>query len=89
MAKVTLTANLKKYFPHAQLEVQGTTVRGLLNAMDALRPGFTGYILEDDGSVRRHVNLFLDGRLLRDKHNLDVPVDDRTQLHIMQALSGG
>ena len=89
MAKVTLTANLKKYFPHRHLEVDGETVLAVLRKMDEIRPHFSSYILEDDAAIRRHVNIFIDGSMLRDKSHVNVPVGEHTQIHIMQALSGG
>ena len=89
MAKVTLTANLKKYFPHHDLVIPGDTVFAVLQKMDEIRPHFSSYILEDNGAIRRHVNIFIDGKMLRDKSHVVVPVDHENQIHIMQALSGG
>lgn len=89
MAKVTLTANLQKYFPSRELEVPGPTLRAVLDALETMRPQFLGYILEDNGAIRKHVNIFIDGQLLRDKANLTIALTSTSQVHIMQALSGG
>ena len=89
MARVTLTANLKKYYPETRFTVAGGTLRAVLDAMEARRPHFMSYVLEDNGHIRKHVNMFIDGQLVRDKTNIDIPVAENADIHIMQALSGG
>lgn len=88
MIKVILTANLQKYFPKRQLELQAQTVLDLLQKMDQIEPRFSSYILEDDNSVRRHVNIFIDGNLLP-KNQTNQTLKSGQTVHIMQALSGG
>jgi len=86
--KVVLTANLQKYYPEREFQAKASSVREILATMDSVRPLFTSYILEDDKTVRRHVNLFLNGQLLpKDDWNKAVKSGDT--VHIMQALSGG
>jgi molybdopterin synthase sulfur carrier subunit len=86
--KVVLTANLQKYYPEREFTANAPTVRALLAQMDAKRPNFTSYILEDDSTVRKHVNLFLNGQLLP-KNAVGTTLKDGDTVHIMQALSGG
>jgi sulfur-carrier protein len=86
--KVVLTTNLQKYYPEREFQTSARTVREVLAKMDEVRPRFTSYILEDDSTVRRHVNLFLNGQLLP-KNELNRAVKSGDTLHIMQALSGG
>lgn len=91
MIRVVLTANLQKYYPQREFSLssgQAATMRELLARMDEVRPLFSSYILEDDSTVRRHVNLFLNGKLLP-KNEVNTPVRDGDTVHIMQALSGG
>ena len=87
--KVTLTANLQKYFPQAKFEIDANTVADLLKKMDQRRPLFSTYIIEESGAIRKHVNIFIDGEVVRDKSHVDIPLKNGTQVHIMQALSGG
>lgn len=89
MALVKLTANLQKYFPKREIEVEAGNLRELLRKMDEIEPRFSHYIVDDQSHVRRHVNIFIDGRLLEDKTRLDTAIDGRATVHIMQALSGG
>lgn len=89
MAKVTLTSNLKKYYPESEFEMEGKTLKEVLKKMDEVRPHFTSYILEDNEHIRQHVNIFIDGQMLQDKTNINISIQSTTQVHIMQALSGG
>jgi molybdopterin synthase sulfur carrier subunit len=88
VVKIVLTANLQKYYPEREFELEAKSVREILERMDARRPLFSTYILEDDGAVRRHVNLFLNGQLLP-KDKVQTAVKSGDTVHIMQALSGG
>lgn len=89
MVKVVLTANLQKYFPESKFETEANSLKDLLRKMDERRPLFSTYIIEDNGSIRKHVNIFIDGEVLSDKSHTDVQLKSGSQVHIMQALSGG
>jgi sulfur-carrier protein len=89
LVKVTLTANLQKYYPQAKFDMSASSVKDLLKKMDEVRPYFSAYILEDNGAIRKHVNIFINGEVVRDKSHVEIPLEAGTQVHIMQALSGG
>ena len=89
MIKVILTANLQAYYPEPKFELEVSNLRDILKKMDERRPRFSHYVLEDDGSIRKHVNIFINGDIIRDKSTVDVKLAPGTQIHIMQALSGG
>lgn len=88
MVKVQLTANLQKYYPKSKFEIEAATVLDLLKKMDQVQKQFSTYILEDDNSVRKHVNIFVDGELLP-KTETKMTLKPGSTVHIMQALSGG
>lgn len=88
MVKVVLTANLQKYFPKPEMSIDSSSVLDLLAQMDLIQPHFSHYILEDDKSVRKHVNIFIDGNLLP-KNETHRRLQSGQTVHIMQALSGG
>ena len=89
LVKVTLTANLQKYFPRAKFEIEASSVKQVLEKMDEERPLFSRYVLEDNGAIRKHVNIFVDGEVVRDKSHVNIALKSGAQVHIMQALSGG
>jgi len=86
--KVHLTANLQKYYSKSQFEIEASSVLDLLKKMDLERAHFSTYILEDDQSVRRHVNIFINGKLIP-KTETKTSLKNGDTVHIMQALSGG
>ena len=52
-------------------------------------PGLRSYVLDDQGRLRTHVVIYVDGRPLRDRVTLGDPLHDAAEVHVMQALSGG
>lgn len=88
MIKVFLTANLQKYYPVSQFEVDAESVSHLLDLMDQERPRFSTYIVDESGNARKHVNVFVNGKLLP-KTKMARPLNPGSEVHIMQALSGG
>lgn len=89
MARVTFTANLQRHVACPTVEVPGRTVREVLDAVFADNPRARGYVLDDQSALRRHMAIFVDGVLIRDRVNLSEPVSETANVHVMQALSGG
>lgn len=48
-----------------------------------------GYILDDQGRLRAHVNIFVSGQMLVDRDRQSDPIEEQAELWIFQALSGG
>ena len=48
-----------------------------------------GYVLDDHGAIRKHVCIFADGQRLNRDATLGHPIEPQSQIHVMQALSGG
>jgi hypothetical protein len=71
------------------MEVAGDTVRDVLNAVFAGNPLARGYVLDEQGELRKHMAIFLDGRMIHDRAGLSDPVQRDSRLYVMQALSGG
>jgi len=91
MVQVRFTRHLSRYFPDLadREEVSGSTVAEVVAALDDRHPGLGAYIVDERGSLRRHVNIFLGQEMVHDRMNLLDPVKDGDQLYIFQALSGG
>jgi hypothetical protein len=86
---VTFTANLRRHVDCPTATVGGATVREALEEYFAARPPVRTYVLDEQGIVRRHVVVFVDGVQLRDRARLSDPVSPSGEIHVMQALSGG
>jgi len=90
MAKIKFTSALKRFFPTlTELEMEGDTVKDVLNNIEKLYPGICNYLTEDDGRLRKHVNIFVQGNLIENRQTLNDPVRHNDELLIFQALSGG
>ena len=90
MAQVKFTANLKRFFPDLrECEVEASTIAEALAAVDARWRGLADYIVDEQGALRKHVNIFIGDELIRDKRGLSDKISADTRITIMQALSGG
>jgi len=89
MASVAFTENIQRHVRCATCDVGSGTVREILEAVFADNERARGYILDDQGGLRRHMIIFVDGRAIRNRENLTDPVPENGEVFIMQALSGG
>ncbi len=90
MACVTFTRHLQKFFPDLDvIEIDGDTVADIVRELDKRYPGISGYLLENTGALRKHVNIFVDNSLITDRTALSDSVHSSSSIHILQALSGG
>jgi len=89
VARVVFTQNLQALVPCPPTEAEGATVREVLDAVFAGNPAVRPYVLDDQGALRHHVVVFVDGVAVSDRTRLSDPVPPAGRLHVMQALSGG
>lgn len=89
MARVTFTANLERHLACPPVEAAGATVREVLDRVFAENEPARGYVLDDQAALRKHMAIFVDGFLVRDRAGLSDPVRDDSEIYVMQALSGG
>jgi len=61
----------------------------VLDAVFADNASARSYVLDDRGSVRKHMTIFVNGEAIRDRVALSDPVPDDGEVYVMQALSGG
>jgi molybdopterin synthase sulfur carrier subunit len=89
VATVVFTPNLRRHVECPTETVEGTTVREVLDAVFSKNPRLRGYVLDDQGALRRHMNVFVDGDMVSDRERLSDPVRPASEVYVMQALSGG
>ena len=89
MPKVSFTQNLRRHLSVPRAEVQGATVREALEAVFDENPILRSYIVDDQGRLRKHVAVFIDGEMVEDREGLSDAVEPSADLVVMQALSGG
>jgi sulfur-carrier protein len=89
MAQIHFTSWLRTLVPDAPVMAPGATVGQALDALLAERPRVRSYVLDEQGRLRKHVCIFADGTRLPRETALAHPIRPESQLHVMQALSGG
>ncbi len=89
MASVAFTENIQRHVRCPACDVVGQTVRDVLESVFVDNERVRGYILDDQGGLRRHMIIFIDGRAIRDRENRTDPVPENGEVFVMQALSGG
>ena len=90
MAVVNFTANLRRHVQCPRTEAKGATVHEVLEDVFSRFPYLRGYVVDEHGALRKHMAVFLDGIAVRDRRRLSDPVPDPgSEIHVIQALSGG
>jgi len=89
MATVHFTRWLKGIAPGAPVEIEGATVGDALDRLFEQDAHARGYVLDEQGRLRKHVCIFLDGERLAHAAALDAPLAPQSEIYVMQALSGG
>jgi molybdopterin converting factor small subunit len=73
----------------AEVKVDGTTVGEVLSGLEEAYPGFAERLFDDEGKLRRFVNVFLADEDVRFLQGLDTPVPDGQTVSIIPAVAGG
>jgi molybdopterin synthase sulfur carrier subunit len=92
VAVVRLHASLQELAGKRDIEVSlpdGAIVRDLLNRMVELEPSLTRRLLDTDGNIPRHVNVFVNGRDIRYLSGMDTPVTPNDEVTIIPPVAGG
>lgn len=86
MPKVILTGSIRQYAGGCgAVEVRVESARSAVAALEASYPALRGWVVDEQGALRRHVRLFHRGVSV----SLDAPLAPDDELHIVAAISGG
>ena len=72
-----------------KLAAEGNSLPEVLTEIEQQYPGLSNYVLDEHGSLRKHVNIFIDGKMIHDRKTLKDAFRSESEIYIMQALSGG
>ncbi len=89
MPTVAFTRALERFLQAPPADVDAATVGDALAAVFASRPMLRGYVLDDQGGLRRHVACYVNGQPVRDRARLSDKVAARDRIFVIQALTGG
>lgn len=89
MVRIEFTRQLTRHVECPAVTVDAETIGEALIHLFQMNPPLRGYIVDDHGTIRKHVAVFIDGKLLRDRDKLDTKLSPNSEVYVMQALSGG
>lgn len=89
VATVRFTESIQRHVQCPTRQIAGATLRDVLEGYFAHNERARGYVLDDQGALRRHMAIFIDGRQVRDRSALSDPVDPDAVVDLIQSLSGG
>ena len=84
---VRLPGVLVDLFPGSarRVELQAGTVAGMIDGLEARWPGMRDRLCDSTPAVRRHINVFVDGR----RAGLETALSPGTEVFVLTAISGG
>jgi len=89
MPTLSFTSNLTRHTRCPDATFEATTVGQLFDLYFTQWPDVRGYVLDDQGAVRNHVIVLVDGRGLHDRRRLSDVLESKSEVFVIQALSGG
>jgi hypothetical protein len=89
MPSVHFTPNLARHTDCPAATLHASTVAELLERYFERWPDVRGFVLDDQGEVRKHIKVLVDGRNLKDRTRLTDGLATDSEVYVFQALSGG
>jgi sulfur carrier protein ThiS len=89
MPTVTFAPALTRHVPCPQQDVAASTLRDALEVAFRAAPALRGYVLDEQGAVRKHVAVFINGEMIASRTHLGQALAPDDQVMVIQALTGG
>jgi len=89
MATVRFTQNIQRHVACPTREANGATLRAVLDDYFSANEKARGYVLDEQGKIRQHMVVFIDGEMARDRDHLTDAVKPQSVIDVIQSLSGG
>ena len=90
MATVRIPSPLRRYTNNqSKVQAEGGTVNEILRNLESEFPGIQSKLLDDQGNIKRYVNVFVNEEEIRTLQGGSTPVADRDEVAIIPAMAGG
>lgn len=73
----------------SQVTAEGATLAEVLDSLESTYPGLKARVVDEDGKLRRFVNIYVAEEDVRFAQGLDTTTPDGTQISIIPAVAGG
>ena len=88
--QVLIPTPLQKFTnDEASVELEATSVDGLIDALDSRYPGLKGRLCDEAGKLRRFLNVYVNSEDIRFLENQTTPLKDGDEVSIVPAVAGG
>jgi hypothetical protein len=89
MAHLYFTRNLARQISCPEAELTASSIAQLFDQYFSRWPEVRGYVLDDQGALRKHIRVVVDGLNVRDRQHLSDALGEDSEVYVFQALSGG
>lgn len=90
MATVLVPTPLRRLTKgQAKVDAPGNDIAAVFRAVNEQYPGFDEKLMDDDGNVKRFINVFLNNDEIRSLQGMETPVSDEDKVSIVPAMAGG
>lgn len=90
MTTIRIPSPLRRYTNgQSKVESSGATIRELFGNLETRFPGIQSRLCEEDGQIKRYVNVFVNDEEIRTLQGADTPVADKDEVSIIPAMAGG
>jgi len=90
MATVRIPSPLRRYTNgQSKVEGKGANISELIENLESQYPGVKSRLCEDNGQIKRYVNVFVNGEEIRTLQGSETPLTDKDEVSIVPAMAGG
>ncbi|WP_412025607.1 MoaD/ThiS family protein [Burkholderia cepacia] len=89
MAHLFFAASIQRHVATPERDIDARTLGEAFETVFGEQPRLRGYIVDDQGALRKHLSVFIDGHPIRDRQHLSDALGDTSRIYVVQALTGG
>jgi molybdopterin converting factor small subunit len=89
MVQIEFASSIQRYTPIDPVHCTAETLKVALEEAFERQPELRGYVLDDQGAVRKHISIFVNDRTIADRDQLSDTLQPGDSVYVIQALSGG
>ncbi|RKT99939.1 thiamine biosynthesis protein ThiS [Burkholderia sp. Nafp2/4-1b] len=89
MAHLFFAASIQRHIDTPERDIDASTIGEAFDTVFGEQPRLRGYIVDDQGALRKHLSVFIDGHPIRDRQHLSDALGAESSVYVVQALSGG